>query len=240
MLGSQSLKAYNCIIVLRNRRDIPPPKKQLDQVLGEYGISISVVTSITFKSHAIPKLLVGGTLRYCISLAEEVIKTLRDFHKQKDENRLGLYALLHVQKTGIFSKISSISENRIRRQNNPEIHPYYDLLVSRYRLEVIGSSLRTTKLRECKKYCRYITYHSHRPYSGYINYKCVYTSERVYTSEPVYIIKCVYTSERVYTSEPVYIIKCVYTSERVYTSEPVYIIKCVYTSEYIHTSRCMH
>ena len=62
--------------------------------------SIRVVTSITFQLHDIPENIIGGDLYYSISKATQAVKTIRDFVREKKDNRLSVYMMVHFKRTG--------------------------------------------------------------------------------------------------------------------------------------------
>jgi len=65
-----------------------------------YGSNFGVVTSITFQLHDIPENIIGGDLYYSISKATQAVKTIRDFVREKKDNRLSVYMMVHFKRTG--------------------------------------------------------------------------------------------------------------------------------------------
>ena len=61
---------------------------------------ISVVTSITFQLHEIPDNIIGGDLYYSISKAVAAYKAIRDFVREKADNRLSVYMMVHFKRSG--------------------------------------------------------------------------------------------------------------------------------------------
>ena len=62
--------------------------------------SIRVVTSITFQLHDIPDRVIGGDLYYSMSKAAGAFKSIRDFIREKADNRLSVYMMVHFKNRG--------------------------------------------------------------------------------------------------------------------------------------------
>ena len=61
---------------------------------------IRVVTSITFQLHVIPDHVIGGDLFYSISQAAGAFKDIRDFIREKEDNRISVYMMVHFKSSG--------------------------------------------------------------------------------------------------------------------------------------------
>ncbi|CAH3109903.1 unnamed protein product [Porites lobata] len=65
-----------------------------------YGSNFGVVTSITFQLHDIPDHVIGGDLFYSISQAPGAFKGIRDFIREKEDNRISVYMMVHFKSSG--------------------------------------------------------------------------------------------------------------------------------------------
>ena len=63
-------------------------------------LPIRVLTSITFQLHDIPDHITGGSLYYSISQAPGVFKDIRDFIREKADNRISVYLIVHFETSG--------------------------------------------------------------------------------------------------------------------------------------------
>ena len=63
-------------------------------------LPIRVLTSITFQLHDIPDQVTGGSLYYSISQAPGVFKDIRDFIREKADNRISVYLIVHFETSG--------------------------------------------------------------------------------------------------------------------------------------------
>ena len=61
---------------------------------------IRVVTSIKFQLHDIPDQVMAGDLFYSISQAPGAFKDTRDFIREKDDNRISVYMMVHFKSSG--------------------------------------------------------------------------------------------------------------------------------------------
>ena len=61
---------------------------------------IRVVTSITFQLHDIPDQVIAGDLYYSISQAPGAFKGIRDFIREKEDNRISVYMMVHFKSSG--------------------------------------------------------------------------------------------------------------------------------------------
>ena len=58
------------------------------------------MTSITFQLHDIPDQVMAGDLVYDISQAPGAFKGIRDFIREKDDNRISVYIMVHFKSSG--------------------------------------------------------------------------------------------------------------------------------------------
>lgn len=65
-----------------------------------YGSNFGVVTSITFQLHDIPGNIIGGELYYSTSKASSAYKAIRDFVREKADNRISVYMMVHFERSG--------------------------------------------------------------------------------------------------------------------------------------------
>ncbi|KAJ7334487.1 hypothetical protein OS493_014808 [Desmophyllum pertusum] len=65
-----------------------------------YGFNFGVVTSMTFQLYDIPGNVIGGDLYYPISKAPGVFKVIRDFVREKADNRISVFMMVTFQHSG--------------------------------------------------------------------------------------------------------------------------------------------
>ena len=59
-----------------------------------------VVTSLKYQLYDIPEFVIGGDLYYPMSKAASAFKIIRDFVREKEDNRLAVYMMLHFKRSG--------------------------------------------------------------------------------------------------------------------------------------------
>ena len=59
-----------------------------------------VVTSMKFQLYDIPDNIIGGDLYYPVSKAPDAFKIIRDFIREKADNRLCVYMMVHYKCSG--------------------------------------------------------------------------------------------------------------------------------------------
>ena len=59
-----------------------------------------VVTSLKYQLYEIPEFVIGGDLYYPMSKAASAFKIIRDFVREKEDNRLAVYMMLHFKRSG--------------------------------------------------------------------------------------------------------------------------------------------
>lgn len=62
--------------------------------------SCRVVTSMKYQLHDIPDNVIGGDLYYPMSKAGNAFKIIRDFVREKADNRLAVYMMVHFKRGG--------------------------------------------------------------------------------------------------------------------------------------------
>ena len=63
-------------------------------------LSRRVVTSMKFQLYDIPDNVIGGDLYYPVSKAPDAFKITRDFIREKADNRLAVYMMVHFKRSG--------------------------------------------------------------------------------------------------------------------------------------------
>lgn len=64
------------------------------------GFNFGVVTSLKYQLYDIPEFVIGGDLYYPMSKAASAFKIIRDFVREKEDNRLAVYMMLHFKRSG--------------------------------------------------------------------------------------------------------------------------------------------